>query len=400
MSDAGLTSRVWIKVIVTLLALAVSPACATMTARRQTDVMTKQGEVSVSAAVLRAQVNDLADRLAGRIEETADRILAATREPAVRRRALAFKADGVPAVFTAAYRADPLTAAVDVWVLAFQIVQYVEDGAGRESFGAEQPLARTAARGMLADADAVIQQIAARPEDFVRARRRREDWANQHPIEHALSSRASVVVLGAQLRSEERDAFVSVGEVSDTIENVSERLNTYASQLPRQARWQAQLLAMDLAEDREVQDVMGDVHAVGAAARRANDLLGDVPGVLAATESPVRELLAAERRAVLAGVDSQRVATLEYVTAERLAVLAALREERLAFAEFFRQERIDGLKEADAIKTRGVDSAVLGLQQVVDYALWRVGALVVFLMLTATMLGVVGYRLTVGSRRA
>ena len=59
-----------------VLGLAVATACAPKASRRQTDIMEKTGKVSVSAAVLRARVNDLVDRFAGRVEQTADRIIA------------------------------------------------------------------------------------------------------------------------------------------------------------------------------------------------------------------------------------------------------------------------------------------------------------------------------------
>ena len=37
-----------------------------------------------------------------------------------------------------------------------------------------------------------------------------------------------------------------MGEASDTLENMSERLNTYVAHLPKQARWQAELLAAEM----------------------------------------------------------------------------------------------------------------------------------------------------------
>ena len=94
------------------VALAAAWACAPKAAHRQTDVM-EAGTITVSAAELRAVVNALADRFADQIEETADRIGAATQDPAIRRRALVFEIDAVPAVYTAAYRADPLAGVVD-----------------------------------------------------------------------------------------------------------------------------------------------------------------------------------------------------------------------------------------------------------------------------------------------
>ena len=116
------------------------------------------------------------------------------------------------------------------------------------------------------------------------------------------------------------------------------------------------------------------------------------------TGSPLRELLAGERRIVLEAVDGQRRETLDYLTAERLTVLAALREERVATLVALRQERIETLLEVDAIKSRAVESAVAGLRDLVDYLLWRLAALLLALLVAAAPLAVVGYRLTVGRR--
>ena len=162
---------------------------------------------------------------------------------------------------------------------------------------------------------------------FEAARVKVQSWVAKHPIEHAFSSRSSVAPVLAEWRSEDRDAFVAVGEVTDTIQNLSERLNTYAAQLPRQVRWQAELLVAELADEH------------------------DVPGLLGAAGQAVREVLAAEHRAVLEDVNGQRQQTLDYLTAERLAALAALR-----------QERIEALTAVEALQGRAVDAAMVRLR--------------------------------------
>jgi hypothetical protein len=388
------------------LALAVVSACAPKVSRRQTDIMEQTGKVSVSATVLRVRVGDLVDRFAGRIEQTADRIIAETQDDAVRRRALVLKVDVIPAMYAAGFRADPLAAAVDVWGFAFQFSDYVENGAGRNAFAVEQTLIRESARDLLADADAVIKSIAIRPEYFDQARARVEGWAKTHPVEQTFSSRASGVALVADLRSDEQDAFLAVGVVSDMIEVLSERLNTYAAQLPKQARWQAEILITGMSGAHSVESALGNLQEVGTAARRTADLLADVPGLFRAE----REILADERRAVLAGVDSQRIEALEYITAERFAVLAAAREERIAvvaaiqqeliaIVAALRQERIEALKEADAIRTRAMDSGLAGLRDVVDYALWRLATLLAVLLFATVPFAVIAYSLTIGRRR-
>ena len=306
-------------------------------------------------------MNDLADRLASGLERTADQVSSETRDPAVRRRALAFKVDVIPAVYTAAYRADPLIAAMDTWGLAFQIWRYVETGAGRDAFGAQQSLARGQARDLLADADASVQGMAISQKRFDAARARMESWVASHPIEHAFSSRSSIAPVLAEWRSEDRDAFVAVGEVTDTIQNLSERLNTYAAQMPRQVRWQAELLVAELADEY------------------------DAPGFLGAAARAVRDVLAEEHRAVLEEVNAQRQQAFDYLTAERLAALAALR-----------QERIEALLAVETLQIQAVESAIVRLRSVVDYALWRLAVLLAILMFSAATLGVLVYRLTAG----
>jgi hypothetical protein len=379
-----------------IVGLVVGSACAPKTAGRQTDIMEHSGKVSVSAAVLRGRVNDLVERFAGRIELTADRIGAETEDTALRRRALVLKIDAIPAVYSAGFRADPLAAVVDLWGFAFQFSQFVENRAGREGFGPQQPLVQECARDLLADADAVVRAIAIRPEHFDQARVRVENWARTHPVQFTLSSRASGAALVADLQSENQDVFLAVGTVSDIVENLSERLNTYAAQLPRQARWQAEILIGELAAAYRVDGALGDFHDVGTAARRATEVMKELPGTLGTQW----DILAGERRALLAAVHSQRLHTLEYLTAERAAVLGVAREERVAIVAALRQERIDALSEIDAIRTRALDSALAGMRDLVDYTLWRVAVVIFGLMVAAATLGVIAYRLVPGRRGA
>ena len=381
-----------------VVALAATWACAPKATHRQTDIMAKSGTITLSAAELRALVNALADRFADQIEGTADRVFTATPDLAVRRRALAFKIDAIPAAYTAAYRTDPLAGLVDLWAMAFQVDRYLKEGAGRDAFGSEQGMARDGARELLTEADLVARR-ATQPGEFDRARADVEAWAKQNPVRHAFSSRPSCVVFAAQRRSEGNDAFVAIGTVSDSVEAVSERLNTYAALMPRLARWEAQLLLSESAGDHTLEAALGDLGALGGAARRAQEALEHAPDVAGAA-SAARLILAEERRAAFAELNVQRLATLEYTTSERFAIIAALREERATTLAALRQERIETLQELDSIKTRAVETSVAGLKEVVDHAIGRLAVLLLFALVAAAALGTVGYFLIVGRRRS
>lgn len=369
--------------------------------------MEKSGRVSVSAGVLRLRVNDFVDRGAGRIEQTADRVIAESTDGAVRRRALIAKVDVIPALYAAGFRADPLAAAMDVWGFAFQFHQYVEGSAGRNAFGPHQPLVLACARDLLADADAVMKGIAIRAEYFDDARTRVQRWAARNPVTDAFASRASGTAIVADLRSNDLDLFVAVGTVSDLLEDFSERLNAYAARLPKQARWQAEILLMEMTGEHSVEGALDDLREVGTTARRARALLDDVPNLLTAE----RDILAAERRAILADIDAQRRQTLAFLTAEgrallaftrdeRVALVAALREERQALVAALRQERIDTFVELDKMKTHAIQSGFAGARDLIDYTIWRVAVLTCALMLAAAAIAAIAWRLAVSPRTA
>ena len=61
MNDTRVSGAPWRWIGAAVLGLAVATACAPKASRRQTDIMEKTGKVGVSAAVLRARVNDLVD---------------------------------------------------------------------------------------------------------------------------------------------------------------------------------------------------------------------------------------------------------------------------------------------------------------------------------------------------
>ena len=384
-------------VVALLVALIATGACGPpKVSKRQTDIMEKAGTVSVSAAVLRVGVNDLVDRFAGRLEQSADRIVKETDTVAIRQRALALKANAIPMVYTAGYRADPLSAAVDVWVLAFQFNEYAGSAAGRTAFGPQQRLLQETAREQLADVDTVMRTIAIRPEHFDRARPQVEQWAAAHPLEQALAGRQSGASLLTSLRSADQDVFVVVGTVSDTLENLSERLNTYAAQLPKQARWQAELLASQMTTGLKLEQAVDDFHDVATTARKASGVLDGIPALI----DLERNIIAGERRAVLAGVDSQRLQTLaalkEYVTGERVALVSAVRDERVATVAAVDQERLATIAAVETMRKQTLDSSLNGLRDIVDYTIWRVAMLVAALMLLAAVLGIVAVRLTSG----
>jgi hypothetical protein len=66
--------------------------------------------IDVSAEELRIRVRGLAGPFSGIMEEVADDFLTTTDDPDLRRRALMFKINGIPAIQRALFEQDPLAA--------------------------------------------------------------------------------------------------------------------------------------------------------------------------------------------------------------------------------------------------------------------------------------------------
>ena len=158
----------------------------------QTRLMSKVGKTQMTAVELRSRVNELAVRIPGIIEKAADAIRETSTDPQVRRRALVWKIDAVPAVQRVLLQSDPWAAIVDGWVLGFQMLHYYAEEGGAALFGSSQSLAVQACRQSLAELDEVVNLVVQMSEIIPQARRNTEEWARQHPLEGNYFTRESV----------------------------------------------------------------------------------------------------------------------------------------------------------------------------------------------------------------
>ena len=394
------TGTLFLRILRVPLALfaagAFAAGCVSTAPPRRSAVQERAGSGSMSAAELRTRVYEAAERLGGTLEIAADEIRSKSSDPAVRRRALLWKADGILALYAAAFRPDPFVGALDLWVLVEQMHLYLADGDGKTFFGAEQPTAQAAARQMLALCDEVGTSVASSPESLDRWRSEVQKFARDHPIQGRFSSRSTAASeLAKFLDQEKGGALAAVGAATETLSDITLRLDSYSTLMPKEIRWQGELLAGDVIGRENLRSTLDDIDALGGAGRRIDEALSNLPGTARAATGPIRELLDQQREELLAAVDRQRVAMTAYVTSERQAALDAVRAERQAAFESLAKERAAALKEVDAISKRSVDAAALRARDVVDHLFWRI----LILFVASAVLIVAGYRVATASGR-
>ena len=404
-----------------LVAWGLASACVSTAPSQRSALQQKIDKNGVSATELRLRLYELPGQLGAMVETTADRIRVESSDPAVRRRALLWKADGTPALYTAALRPDPLAGALDLWLLVEQMHLYFREGVGKNAFGAQQPLATTTVTRMLAITRETVAALVGGPEALERGAARVQQFARSHPIEAGFSARDTALIELARLAEAESGMLASVGQATETLSDISLRLNAYVTLVPKVARWQAELAAEEVTGRDSLRGTLDDIQAIGDAARRASSLLADIPGaareasvpvrelldqqrteVLAAIPGaareasvPVRELLDQQRTEILAAVDRERLTISEFITAEREAALAVVSEERRAALASISQERAVVLAALDAMAKRSIEDASGRARGLADYVFGRA----LILIAASALLFAAGYRLARGRRR-
>ena len=374
-----------------LLALcALAGGCSSLAPKvdpRRPTALMKQAGATMSALELRQRVDGLVPPLLASIEQTLDRVRTESQDRDVRRRALLLKIDAVPVVYRAAFQPDPLAAAMDLWLLTYQMEECLAVGTGACDLGEQQPIARKAGRAQREQFEGHMGRAATNREAFARVQKRVEETARRYPLtdEGAIARRHTMTVeLARIIGAESRDAFAVIGDVSMTLTELTSRLNTYIGDAGRLGRWHAELLVEDMKAWPEVTGSLADLRRVADSVDEVAETL-EPAGLDALLDRPLA-LVEAERRAVLRDVDRQRILTLQYVTAEREAVLAAVDAERVATMAQIHQERVETMADVDRLKSDFIEEAVVNAFRVVDHLVWRLAQLLGGLLVLAAFL--------------
>jgi len=282
---------------------------------QQTSMM-RLADSRIASGHLRATENALAVTIPGAIEATADEIMARSDDPAVRLQALRWKLEAIPAYYQALFQGNSLAAAMDTVVLATQVDDYLRTGRGRDRFGAMQPVALEGARRTSAGIAEQMRALAERPEAFDRMHQRLEAWAHAHPIGGAsLLSRPSVVPFLTKLAGpDDENVFGVVGDISGSIADLGTRLDIYIAYVPKAARWQADLLAGDLAAQEEARVAVSALTSLEQVSHRIGALTSS-DAIDEATKFAVATFRG-ERDQTMSEIQQMKVEVLAYLKGE------------------------------------------------------------------------------------
>lgn len=378
----------------------IAPGCSVKAPPQSMDESVhSRDDIGVNTQQVRVRMRALVEPLSAAIVESADRIGAGTDDPAVRRAALEWKIEAVPALREALFRSNPFTAVMDSWVLTWQMTDYFETGAGAERLGDAAPAAVATCRSLENEIRTVAASMTVSG-DVSRAAEFARSWAREHPIRHSIAGRESTLSRADELEiADSLSAGALAGNVVVTLDDLARRMDVYSAQLLEQSRWQAELFAMGLASDYRLEEAVPLAEAAltsaGETLDAVQDLLPAVEGTLAVAQSSP-ELIGREREAVLAAAADEITRVLHFIREERVAALEQVTREREAvLADVQRTistERTAATADVERIGTDLVDHVVVRVAQLVAASLLAIFVGVVALLFLARRLFVVPQR--------
>jgi hypothetical protein len=378
-----------------MLPLILSSSCSlTMRPHQPRSMAYSSKELSVKPNQIRLHMRALVQPFTGEIERSADEIAKGTSDIPVRRAAVRWKIEGVPALRTALFQPNPFTAVFDTWVLTYQMANYFESGPGRTDFG---PAATQAVDTCLRMEDELNQIVAnfVVSHDVTKVRVAAKKWAIDHPIRYAIRDRETTLS-----RVTEQDVGVKwsagdlIAEMEITADDINRQIQIYSDHLFRQASWEAELLKLDLPTSEVLPLAERAVKTGERAVEAFDDLAPTVKTAVEATSnaadaatkltSDVPKLVSSERKAAVEAVDEDVRKTLTFLHSERIASFEQISRERVAILQQLDQERMAATGELREIATnermafsRDIEQAGL---RIVDHAAWRVSELTAIIL--------------------
>ena len=367
--------------IVLLTLLLLSLGCASRSTRKTSSIRQAKN-VNISATELSARNQSLLAVYSSQIEVAADQIMAASTSPLTRRVALVWKSESIPVLQTSLLNTDPVIAIVDTWTFIFQMSAYMEQPAVKDGLGPFSQVPRETLTKMESEMEQLVRS-AAPAADIEDIRRRVRTWASAHPIQAGLSGRKSAD--SDLIRSTYQDnlgALSSLRALQEGLGDIAVRLEAYNSYLPKQARWQAELLANDLSRDPALGMAASNFAILAKAVQQSASNLDRIPQMAGTARQlaiadvdqqrlAAQSFLIGERERLVDEMTQQRIDAIAGLRGERLGATADLRAERQIVLDAVHAEKVSAMSDLGEFSQQTLNDLDRRSRRLTDHFFWR-----------------------------
>ena len=333
---------------------------------RESVLMQNIEDAKMNSMELGIRINEAGSRYSLEIENSADKIIAATKDAGIKKNALLWKLYGIPALLKSVSIQDPLASGTDIYVLIAQMRQFFENGNGKDLFGKHQQIAVDAVKRMEKEFFNIASEFR---DSAVTTKSNIDEWVKNHHIEDIRFNRISTVTAAAKELSQKKSGLTSsVGDMVTSINNLQDKLTLYADFIPKQARWQAEYMMYEFIPDSLKGDVFGKINSLTGSIESIGGFIENSPG-----------LISSVRQKIMQDINIQRIATLELLQEERKTILEAVTSERIKTLNEINRQRVETLNGMNKLAGNTVTSSGIMLIDVADKILIR---LVILLFIT------------------
>lgn len=276
----------------------------------------KLDSLGLTNDVLRLKNIDRSLQIGLLLESASDSIINASDDLRIQQNARLWRSYALPGIRQALLFSDPAAASVDGWAYSFQMRDYLEKGDGRTMFGKEQEIAIRAAHAIEAT---FIEPQPEFAEQNAKRGRSIEAWAADHPMTNSFFARPSAIpFLKAMNLVSDGSVGGTVGNIGQDVHDISNRLTLFSTQLPMEARWQAEYMLGELKGQERIDSLQSQAVNLVATLKQLTNAIS--AGKITIDIRSLQQLhsdvlllegrIKSERQIVLFDLDRQRTETL------------------------------------------------------------------------------------------
>lgn len=380
-----------------MLLISLMPGCVSGGTTRKTSSI-KSLSVESSAAELSSRNQSFLSLYSSEVEVAADKIILESPSPVAKREALVWKTEAIPVMQASLLNTDPVAAVLDTWVFIFQMTAYMERPDVKQRLGESYSVVAETLRNMESQMTQLVQQ-GAPSANVADIRQRAGAWAEAHPIQTTLAGRQSVdAEVIRKVGESDMGTRASIQALGESLGDLTARMDSYNTYLPKQARWQAELLLSDVASDPQVKAALSNAAVLSSTLAKASSSMDRAPEIAGQARKAINADVENQRLATQAFLRNERLETLHALQLERIAAVAALDHERQAATADLRGERqifLDSLKsqETSIMNTLSAasDKAIRDIDQrsrgLIDHFFVRALEVVLFTLALCSLAG-------------
>lgn len=344
--------------------------------------------VTMTTPELRIRMSLLAEGFSAIVEAAADSIMEQATEVDIKRRALMWKASAIPNFQQSVFISDPLAALIDGWAFILQMEEFFATGAGSDVFGDLQPMA-VRASAVLVNHATTIARIATTDSGYVNGEQFVTEWTRDHPIQSLLFARQhTATAWAALLGGGARGGLAAAADINESITVISNRMSMYAAALPKQARWQAEIMLWEVLDDPQTQAFLGEVASIDSAVVSIGEQFGDIRNVFV----DIDDILNRTVDRAFEEMDEQVAAMMDSALQENGAFAAMIDAQRQAIFDDVSAQRVAAMEELDSVVQHAVRVAVADSTEVIDHLFLRIVQLLAGLIVIVVIAGAIFMR--------